>query len=117
LDVGDASGAAPALLCEGQVHADRPHLDAGAELPCLLVEAARLGVADGRVERRHGAQHDDLALAAAESHGLEPVVHRDEAGRIPTGLDLGTAEGYRIASERNGSCAYVSHAVILLFPR
>src|SRR6266481_1694920 len=74
LDGRHPGGAAPALLRERQIAADRPDLDAGAELRRFLVEAPCLGVAGRGVERRHRAQDHDLALRLAQLDRFEPVV-------------------------------------------
>src|SRR5439155_22834740 len=62
LDGRHPRGAAPALLRERQIAADRPDLDPGAELRRFLVEASRLGVAGRGVERWHRAPDHDLSL-------------------------------------------------------
>src|SRR5262249_40862968 len=92
LDGRDPRGATPASLGERQIAADRPDLDAPAQLRGFLVEASRLGVAGRGVERGHGAQDHDLALRLAQLDGLEPVVERREIGRVLAGLHFRSAE-------------------------
>src|SRR5262249_416184 len=70
LPPGPACRATPAFLCEGQILADRPDLDAARQLRRLFVEATGFGVADGRVERGNGADDDDLPLGRLEAHRL-----------------------------------------------
>src|SRR5262249_57417422 len=82
LDGRHAGGAAPALLRKRQIAADRPDFDARAELPRLLVEAPRLGVAGRRVLRRHRAQDHDPAQPLAELHRRAPVSYCGEIGRL-----------------------------------
>src|SRR5439155_4050259 len=101
-------GAAPALLREWQIAADRPDLDPGAELRRFLVEASRLGVAGRGVERWHRAQDHDLALRLAQLDGLEPVVEDGEVRRVLPGFHFGAAERAGIASQRD-----IGHGLIL----
>src|SRR5262245_252291 len=101
----DARGPAPALLSERQVHAHRPHFHAAAELAGLLIESARLGVADRRVERRDRSEHDHLALGLAELHRLQTVVDGGEVGSVGARLDLGTAQRDWIAFEIDRACS------------
>jgi hypothetical protein len=63
----------------------------------------------GRLERGHGGEDQDLALAGGELHGLKAVVDRGEVGRVLAGLDLRPAEADGIALEHDCSCARIRH--------
>ena len=105
LDFVDAEIPAPTFLRKRQIHTDGINLHAG-QLGCFFVETLGLRIANRRVERRHYAEDPDVVAGSRQIHGLQPVVHRVEIGRLVAGLQFRPQQRQRIASHRRSSRSF-----------
>src|SRR5580692_2982913 len=89
---------APALLSEGEVHADRVNVNLW-KLPRFFVESLGLGVANRGVKRRHDAENSYPFAGSRQVHRLQRVVDGLKIRGLVSGLQLRPDHGHGIASE------------------